>query len=245
MQRFASSAPEAMEYRRVPAVSGFAILLAACALLLMGCVAPRQTVSSPEPKPAVFNQQPQRTTTRHSPKHVALRCPLCGGQLTTVGKLGDEGRKLSKNEFLWNSSMSGNVLSRRHDPFCTRCWFSYSTMFEEWVRESSQPDSFRRPLSTVIRDFPLSVPDEAFYSQRVKDGKVTEEVFFWCSNTPAILAGIEAYCSEHDLSLEISPHASQKVHITATTKPNGPDVTNAKADRANLKKAFPKAFSKN
>jgi hypothetical protein len=153
-------------------------------------------------------------------------CPVCGAHTVKLATVADDTNAPSKNLCVWNRSRCGNLFYDANSVICTQCWYSYSKLFSRWERSSELPDSFRRPLSTAIRRFPLPSPKEitsprVVYSQKIAGARVTESVFFWCTDSPTLLDPFDDYCREHKLSIEFyrAERMQNQVCVTITKKP--------------------------
>ena len=152
--------------------------------------------------------------------------PICTGGLAKVGTITDDRSKPSKNIAVWNRSMCANPFYDDDSIICTECWYSYSKQFSRWERSSELPDSFRRPLSVTIRQFPLPPAKEikslVVYSQQVAGAQVTESVLFWCTDSPTLLDPFRDYCRVQNLSIDL--YRAARMHnqtcVTIKTKPN-------------------------
>ena len=141
------------------------------------------------------------------PLSAADPCPVCGGELTTVGKVKDDPSNPNKNQWVWPISKDcGLQLIDENSPICKRCWFvSYSAYSDSpawWIRTSEQPDSFLSPLSQAIRNFPVP-SGSASYKQRFIDGKRTDSLFFRCKNSTKMIAKFRGYSTKHQLSISV------------------------------------------
>jgi hypothetical protein len=136
------------------------------------------------------------------PLSAADPCPVCGGELTTVGKVKDDPSKPNKNLWVWRRS-SGLQLFDENSPICKRCWFvSNSDSPAWWMRSCEQPESFHIPLSQAIRKFPVP-PGFASYDQLFIDGKRTDSLFFMCKNSTEMIAKFRGFCTKHQLSISV------------------------------------------
>lgn len=151
-------------------------------------------------------------------------CLHCGGQLAKVGTVKDDITKPSKNINVWNRSICANPFYGDDSIICTQCWLAHSTRFQRWERSSEVPASFHRPLSTVIRDFPIpsakDIKSLVVYSQQISGTQVTESVVFWCTDSNSLISSFRAYASKHSLSLRITPQdrVRHEVSVSVTTK---------------------------
>ncbi|MBK1883377.1 hypothetical protein JIN85_13195 [Luteolibacter pohnpeiensis] len=141
-------------------------------------------------------------------------CPVCGGELTTVGMIKDDLSKPNKNEWVWRGSPEcGLQMFNDDSPICKRCWFVSDGGTPVWWRRSSElPDSFLVPFSVAIRNFPVP-PKSASYEQRFVEGTRTESIHFWCDDSPELIAKFRKYCIENNLSIDISAKHDGQVFI--------------------------------
>jgi hypothetical protein len=120
----------------------------------------------------------------------AAPCPLCGGQLSTVGSHTDIRFLPSVNLAVWDRSSDhvgctgyepwaesdtkaadppGTVTCGPEfigpSPFCTRCFHAYSERDQHWKRVMNSADSFALPLSQEILHIPL--PSKEFLLYRL------------------------------------------------------------------------------
>lgn len=141
-------------------------------------------------------------------------CPVCGGELTTVGKVKDDPSKPNKNQWVWRrSKQCGLQIFTKDSPICKRCWFvSDSDTPAWWMRSSELPDAFLIPFSAAIRAFPAP-PNSASYDQRFVDGSRTESINFRCKNSPELIAKFRKYCKEHKLSIDVCELSADEVFV--------------------------------
>lgn len=137
----------------------------------------------------------------------ADKCPLCKGNLSTVGTIKDDTSQPSLNLSVWNRSICANFGFSETSPICTTCWHAYSKVNERWERSSENPLSFTQPLSPAIRGFPLppkdSITSSVVYSHEFASGISSEALFFWCRRSEDYLRRARKYAEEHKLKLRI------------------------------------------
>lgn len=137
------------------------------------------------------------------PLMAADKCPVCGGAVTTVGKVTDDKTKESKNQEVWDRSSCAFTGHDDDSVICTRCWLVQDrTEPKVWIRSSVLPDSFFIPLSKAIREFPAP-KDSASYDQRFEGEKRIESMSFWCTDAPDLITKFQKYCKQHALILEL------------------------------------------
>ncbi len=134
-------------------------------------------------------------------------CPLCGGALAKVGSITDDRSKPSLNVCVWNRSSCGNMMFGGDSVICTRCWQAYSEPMKKWEHGSEFPDSFYRPLSAAVREFPLPPAADLHsgvdYYQYFSNGKWSESICFWCTDSADLINGFRSYAEEHGLSMQV------------------------------------------
>jgi hypothetical protein len=137
-------------------------------------------------------------------------CPLCGGRLAKARSVTEDDSKLSKNLSVWNGSECGNPLHDALSDICKRCWHAYAVYPDgshRWERSSELPDSFHHPLTPAIRRFPLpsaeDIKSSVVYSQQFVGTRIEESVFFWCTDSPDLIASFREYAEKHRLSIRV------------------------------------------
>jgi len=137
------------------------------------------------------------------PLMAAEKCPNCGVEVVTVGKVSDDETKPSKNQWVWNRSSCANLLHDEDSLICTRCWLVKDrTEPTVWMRSSELPSSFVVALSAAIRGFPAP-KDSANYDQRFEGKKRLESLSFWCEDSKDLIASFRRYCEEHGLTIKV------------------------------------------
>lgn len=114
-----------------------------------------------------------------------------------------------------------NLLFGPDSRICTRCWHAEdSSEPATWMRSSELPDSFVTPLVEAIRKFPAP-PDSASFDQRFVGKHRMESLFFWCADSPNLIARFQNYCKQHELALDLkrSERLPKEVFVTVEHKP--------------------------
>ena len=146
------------------------------------------------------------------PLAAAEPCPVCGGELTTVGKVEDDPSKPNKNQWVWRNAC-GLQLIDKDSPICKRCWFaSDSGTPAWWMRSSELPDSFLVPFSVAIRNFPVPAKS-ASYDQLFVEGVRTEFINIRCENSPELIAKFRTYCKDNKLSIDVLELNADEVFV--------------------------------
>ena len=150
------------------------------------------------------------------------KCPVCGGAVTTVGKITDDETKPSKNQWVWNRSSCANLLFDEDSLICTRCWFAEDgNEPTTWMRSSVLPDSFFIPLTEAIRGFPAPKNSASYYQRFVGKQRI-ESLSFWCADSAELITSFRKYCREHVLTIELkrSERFPNEVFVDVGQKPN-------------------------
>jgi len=150
--------------------------------------------------------------------YAADPCPVCKGEVTTVGKIKDDPSNSRKNEWVWSTSPEcGPALFDGNSLICKRCWFAKQPMKPDawWVRSTVLPDSFFIPLSAAIRNFPAP-PNLANYDQKFIREHRTDSISFMCKITPEMTSKFRKYCKEHKLSLDLTEFKSGEVLVVVS-----------------------------
>ena len=148
-------------------------------------------------------------------------CPICGGKVTTSESVKDDLRNPSRNLEIWNRSMCA-MLPPDGSLVCTRCWFLNKWDENVWRRSSHLPDTFFRPLSKPIRDFPVPAGVMwACYDQQFEGDKLTESLTFWSEDSEPLIAGYTDYGKKHNQVIEFyrAPSQPKEVAISVTAQP--------------------------
>ena len=151
----------------------------------------------------------------------AEKCPNCGVEVVTVGKISDDEAKPSKNQWVWDRSSCANLLHDKDSLICTRCWLVKDrTEPAVWMRSSELPSSFVVPLSAAIRGFPAP-KDSANYVQRFDGKQRIESLSFWCEDSKDLIANFRKYCAEHGLTFEVerSERYPTEAYVKVEQKP--------------------------
>lgn len=149
-------------------------------------------------------------------------CPVCGGKVTTAGQIVDLKGKSVHNLELWDFSYHGWRLPS-NTLVCTRCWFISKWEQEEWTRIHSKPDTFFRPLSPAIRQFPVPAEGGNYIQEFLGGSDVTESISLWCKDSEELVTRFNDYGKEHGLAIEVQnrndPSYPGKMYVRIDTKP--------------------------
>jgi hypothetical protein len=133
----------------------------------------------------------------------AAACPVCGGSVVKTARIVDDTNAPSKNLCVWNRSICANLFYGANSVICTRCWHAHSDTLGKWERAAESPESFQKPLGTVIRGVPLPSPDSlrsrVVFTQTFAKKTFTDSVAFWCADSQSIQSGLRAYCTTNRL----------------------------------------------
>lgn len=134
----------------------------------------------------------------------AATCPVCGGSVVKTATVVDDTNAPSRNLFVWNRSICGNLLYGPDSIICARCWHAHSKLVGRWERAAESPASFQRPLSPPIRGVPVP-PAEALrskvvFTQSYDKNRFAESLAFWCVNSENVLANVRGYCATNRLT---------------------------------------------
>jgi len=157
-------------------------------------------------------------------------CPICGGQLVSVGELADDTSLPSKNLDVWNRSYHGDPswpFFQNESPVCSRCYIAYTGFSNKWTKSNESADAFFVPLAQAVASFPLPpialITSRVVYSQEFAgieaSGGRQEAVGMWFRNSPTALDAMHLHAESNNLALttDTSPSNPGETCVSATS----------------------------
>lgn len=136
-----------------------------------------------------------------------VSCPVCGARTSKLATVADNTNAPSRNLFIWDRSVCGNVLFGPDSAICTRCWHANSGVSKQWERASESIASFQRPLSVAICGVPVpiakNIRSRVVFTQSYRQKALIEGVSFWCAENERDMATLRRYCTTNRLGLII------------------------------------------
>ena len=129
----------------------------------------------------------------------------------------------SKNSFVWNDSICGNLLIGPESLICRNCWHVFLPQLGEWTRSLHSASGFVQPLDPSIASAPTPKNSELrssiAFKQTYRTNRFTDSVLFWGDDDDAFLTQLKNYASTNKLIVQIGQRdrIPGQIHVRIST----------------------------